>query len=175
MTSSRGMEAKGEKINFSTKDENIIILGKNSSLIYNEIEMYADVSIQVNNISGDFNLQGYGSKLYTDEVQITGALIDGKYTIINGVNEVDNIFVEDMIESHIKTKNIDMFSLKARYNKKENLIKLYESVKVIRNNEIIEGDYGEVNTIKESFKVNSNDNKKVKILIKDSESLDKDE
>ena len=47
LISSKGLVAKGEKINFSTKNEDIVVLGKNSSLIYNEINMFSNKRIRL--------------------------------------------------------------------------------------------------------------------------------
>ena len=58
-----------------------------------------------------------------------------------------------------------MFSSKAVYSKKDNIIELFDNVKVIRNNEVIIGDYAKINTLDESYKVTSNKSKKVKVLI----------
>ena len=58
-----------------------------------------------------------------------------------------------------------MFSSKAVYSKKDNIIELFDNVKVIRNNEIIVGDYAKINTLNESYKVSSKESKKVKVLI----------
>ena len=46
-----------------------------------------------------------------------------------------------------------MFSSKAVYSKKDNIIELFDNVKVIRNNEIIIGDYAKINTLNESYKL----------------------
>jgi len=60
-----------------------------------------------------------------------------------------------------------MFALKAIYNKETNLIELFENVKVIKDNEIILGDYAKINTLNQSYKVTSQKTNKVKILISD--------
>ena len=49
--SSKGLIAIGEKINFSTKSEDIIVLGENSSLIYNEINMFSNEQIKVKRVA----------------------------------------------------------------------------------------------------------------------------
>ena len=58
-----------------------------------------------------------------------------------------------------------MYSSKAFYDKEINIIELIEKVKVIRGKEIITGDYGYVDITKNSYKVTSNNSKKVKVLI----------
>ena len=61
-----------------------------------------------------------------------------------------------------------MFSLEAKYNKKQNIIELFENVKIIRDNESVEGNYAKINTVNESYKVTSNNKEKVKILLNES-------
>lgn len=168
LLSKKRMIAKGEQVNFSSKDENILILGEKSSLIYDEINMFSEALIQINNLTGEFTLNGAGSKLVTDEIEISGSNIVGKYISINNVNEISELVVQDESLSNIKTKKINMFAIKAIYNKEKNIIELYKNVKVIRGNEIITGDYAKIDTINESYKVTSSNTNKVKILISDT-------
>ena len=79
LTSSKGVIAKGQKLNFSPKNEDIVILGINSSLIYDKLNMQSDGLIEVNNISGKFNLNGKNSELKNDSIQIIGDSIKGEY------------------------------------------------------------------------------------------------
>ena len=165
LKSSKGLVAKGEKINFSTKSEDIIVLGENSSLIYNEINMFSNEQIKVNNQNGEFNLKGKNSILKSNNIQIYGSLIDGKYIKVNETNEIETLYVEDENQSNIITDTSNMFATKIIYNKKENIIELFENVKIIRGGEIITGDYAKMDTLKETYKIKSNNNQKVKVLI----------
>ena len=74
-------------------------------------------------------------------------------------------YVRDEKISNIKTNDVDMYANKAIYDKKNSIIELFESVKVIRGNEIITGDYGTLDTDTNSYKVKSNNSKKVKVII----------
>ena len=58
-----------------------------------------------------------------------------------------------------------MYSKKAVYDKKKSIIELFDEVKIYRNNETITGDYGILDTKNNSYKVNSNNSKKVKAII----------
>ena len=165
LLSKNGFIAKGEKINFSIKKENILILGIDSSLIINEIKMYSNKIIEVDNVGGNFNIKGESSMLETENILIKGNNISGKFLNIENKNEIEYIFVEDDILTNITTKKIKMSSIKASYNKKNSQIELFDNVRIIRNNEIIEGDYANINTLDESYKVISNNKEKVKILI----------
>ena len=119
LTSSKGIRAIGEKIDFDTKKEDIKIYGKKSLLITNELEMASDGSIKVNNLTGLFTINGNNSKLENNEVNISGYFIDGKFIKLEKVNEVENLYVEDKTEINIKTETLDMYSLKANYDKKK--------------------------------------------------------
>jgi len=166
LKSSRGILAKGDKINFSTKNENITIKGNSSSLTYGNIFMFSQDLVRVDNLNGNFTIKGNEAELKTDSIHIFGSLIEGNFVTINNINEVEKLYVEDNKQVNIITKNITMFAKKANYNKQDNIIELFENVKVIRDNEIIMGDYANIDTLNESYKVKSNNaNKKVKILI----------
>ena len=165
LISSKGLIATGEKIDFSTKNEDIIILGIKSSLIYNNINMFSNERIQVNNLNGKFNIKGKNSILKSKNIQIYGSLIDGKYINVNDSNEIETLYVEDENQSNIITETSNMFAKKVNYDKKENIIELFENVKIIRGGEIITGDYAEMDTLNEAYKIKSKNNQKVKALI----------
>ena len=165
LNSSKGLISKGEKINFSTKSEDIEVLGKNSSLIYKEIDMFSNEIIKINNLTGKFYIEGFGSRLFSKDIKIYGSIIDGTYININEINEIEKIYVESIAQINIITETSNMFALKANYNKKDNIIELFENVKIIRGDEIVIGDYAKFNTLTESYKVISNNSKKVKILL----------
>ena len=59
-----------------------------------------------------------------------------------------------------------MYALKAEYDKKNNIIELFDNVKIFRNEELITGDYAKINTLDESYKITSKKTKKVKVLLK---------
>ena len=167
LKSSKGILAKGDKINFSTKNENITIKGNNSSLTYGNIYMFSQDLVKVDNLNGNFLIKGSGAELKTDSIHIFGSLIKGNFVTIDKVNEVEKLYVEDDKQANIKTENINMFAKIAKYNKKDNIIELFENVEVIRDNEIITGDYANIDTLNQSYKVKSNNSdKKVKVLIR---------
>ena len=169
LSSNKGIVASGEKINFSTKNEDIHIFGNKSSLLYKNINMFSDESIMVNNLTGEFNLNGSNAELKTENIQIFANIINGKYIVINDTNEIETLYVEDNDIANIITENLNMFAIKAKYNKKQNIIELFEKVKVIRGGEIITGDYAKINTKNESYKITSNNKEKVKVIITDTD------
>ena len=170
LSSQNGIIAKGQKIFFFIKEEKIFIEGVNSSLINNDMQMFSDVSIEINNYTGEFKLRGDNSKLINNDLNIRGSIIDGFFVNNNDINEVNSLYVQDENEINIKTSKINMYAKKSNYSKENNLIELFENVKIIRSNETIIGDYAKINILNESIKVTSDKtSNKVKILLNNDE------
>ena len=164
-TSSKGYNGVGEKLDFSMKNNLINIFGNNALLNMENLIMKSNKYIMIDDSKGKFKLEGSISELTTDNMNIIGSSIDGSYQEINGINEINNLIVKSDEITEITTDKLKMFSSKAVYSKKDNIIELFDNVKVIRNNEIIIGDYAKINTLNESYKVNSKESNKVKVLI----------
>ena len=170
LSSQNGIIAKGQKIFFSIKEEKILIEGVKSSLINNEMQMFSDVSIEINNYTGEFKLRGDNSELINNDLNIRGSIIDGFFVNNNDINEVNSLYVQDENEINIRTSKINMYAKKSNYSKENNLIELFENVKIIRSNETIMGDYAKINILNESIKVSSDKtSNKVKILLNNDE------
>ena len=170
LSSQNGIIAKGQKIFFFIKEEKIFIEGVNSSLINNDMQMFSDVSIEINNYTGEFKLRGDNSKLINNDLNIRGSIIDGFFVNNNNINEINSLYVQDENEINIKTSKINMYAKKSNYSKENNLIELFENVKIIRSNETIIGDYAKINILNESIKVTSDKtSNKVKILLNNDE------
>ena len=165
LNSSSGIKASGEKIDLDIISEDLQIFGKNSLFINNELNMTSDKEIKINNTTGIFKVSGPNSGLKTNTIDITGYLIEGKFTQLENVNELELLYVEDKTQLNIKTETLDMYALRADYNKKINIIELFDNVKIYRDNESILGDYAKINTLTESYKVTSKKSGKVKVLL----------
>ena len=159
------LNGKGNNVRFNIKDQKIFINGNNSELYLETTEMLSDGKIVVNNLNSTFLIDGPNSKLVSDNIYITGSKIDGTFETINNKRDIANLNVEDKNKLNIKTDDIEMFSKKAVYDKKKSTIELFDNVLIKRGNEIISGDYGIINTTKNSYKVSSNNSKKVKAII----------
>ena len=166
LISSKGVEAKGKKIDFNIKNEDIYIEGEKSFLNNKDFEMKSNQSIKVNNLTGKFKLIGLNSQITTSDTIIIGSIIDGKYLNVNGENIVQTLHAEDKTQVNIKTKTLNMFSKKADFDRENDIIELFEKVKIFREGELITGDYARINTVDESYYVTSNTTKKVKVLLK---------
>ena len=165
LESNKGLKVLGNEVDFNVKNETINVRGKNSFLQNTEITMTSDEFIALNNISGEFKLYGLNSKLITDEIKVSGEDIEGMYINIEGENLIERLNVQDGTQVNIKTENSNMFAKRAEYNKQENIIELFENVKIIRDNELITGDYAKINTLDESYFIKTNESKRVKILL----------
>ena len=165
LESNKGLKVLGNEVIFNVKNETINVSGKNSFLQNTGITMTSDEFIALNNTSGEFKLYGLNSKLTTDEIKISGEDIKGKYINIEGENLIERLNVQDNTQVNIETENSNMFAKRAEYNKQENIIELFENVKIIRDNELITGDYAKINTLDESYFIKTNESKRVKILL----------
>jgi len=169
LKSTKGVEIRGQKVYFDIKKEIINVFGKNSLVKNLNISMSSNESIQINNINGHFELNGKNSVLKTTDTYILGEYIKGKFINIDGKNVIENLLATDQSQVNFKNKKVDMFSKKAVYNKGKNIIELFDNVKIISDGETILGDYAIINTLNESYKVNSKKSKKVKILINNTD------
>ena len=163
--SNQGLRVLGNEVDFDFKNEEINIRGEKSFLQNNEFTMVSDGSIDLNNVTGEFKLYGFNSKLTTNDIKITGKDIQGKYITVDGENIIDKLKVKDKTQVNIKTETSNMFAKRAEYNKQENIIELFENVIIIRDNELITGDYAKINTLDESYFVKTNKSKRVKVLL----------
>ena len=159
------IKGKGETLKFNIQNEEINVTGEKSELIFETTEMFSDGSITVDNIIGSFSIKGPDSKLITDEIFITGSVINGILVNKNGTRTISNLEVKDENILNIVTEDTKMFSKKAFYDEKKSIIELFDDVKIIRGSEIITGDYGVLDTDKNSYKVSSKNSNKVKAII----------
>ena len=159
------IKGKGEAFTFNIQNEQINVNGRESELFLETTEMFSDGSITVDNLSGSFSIEGSNSRLISDGIFITGFIIKGILVSNNGNREISNLEVQDENILNIITEDTEMFSKKAFYDRKKSIIELFDSVTIKRGSEIITGDYGILDTKKNSYKVSSNNSNKVKVII----------
>ena len=159
------IKGKGETLKFNIPNEKINVTGQKSELFLETTEMFSDGSITVDNLAGSFSIEGSNSRLISDEIFITGFKIDGILINNSGTREISNLEVRDENILSIITKDTEMFSKKAFYDREKSIIELFDSVTIKRGSEIITGDYGVLDTNKNSYKVSSNNSNKVKVII----------
>ena len=95
-------------------------------------------------------------------ITVTDLQLDFAKTQQWKMNVVKKLNVVDKKQVNIKTETSNMFAMKAKFDRQNNIIELFENVKIIRDNELITGDYGKINTVDESYKIVSNKSNKVK-------------
>jgi len=165
ISSEYNIKGKGETLTFNIKNEQINVTGMESELFLETIEMFSDGSITVDNIVGSFSIKGPNSKLITDEIFITGFVINGILVNKNGTRTISDLEVHDENMLNIVTEDTEMFSKKAFYDEEKSIIELFDNVKIIRGSEVITGDYGILDTAKNAYKVSSKNSNKVKAII----------
>ena len=164
-----GMEGKGEFLNIKLRIEKIKIEGKGSELNSKDIKMFSDELIEVNNIDGNFKIQGLNSKLINENTIIKGQFIDGNFLNKTDKMEITNLKVSDNNKSYVKNIDTEMYAKKINFNNNSSTIELIDSVEIIRNSERIKGDYGTLDTKNNSYKITSNDTEKVTVIIQNNE------
>jgi lipopolysaccharide export system protein LptA len=159
------IKGRGETFKFNIQNEKINVTGEKSELFLETTEMFSDGSITLDNLAGSFSIQGSNSKLISDTVFITGFMINGILENKNSTRKISNLEVHDENTLSIITEDTEMFSKKAFYDKEKSIIELFNNVTIKRGSEIITGDYGVLDTNKNSYKVSSNNSNKVKVII----------
>ena len=165
ISSAYNIKGKGETLTFNIQKEQINVTGRESELFLETTEMFSDGSITIDNLAGSFAIEGPNSKLISDDIIITGFIINGILVNKNGNREISDLEVEDENILSIVTEDTEMFSKKAFYDKEKSIIELFDKVKIKRGSEIITGDYGVLDTNKNAYKVSSKNSNKVKAII----------
>ncbi len=159
----------GEILRFEIESQNLKVQGKGSELITNDVKMYSDGFIEVNNLNGNFSLRGSNSKLVNEDIIIVAKSINGIFSDIDDKKDITFLDVFDEEISYIKSNETEMYAKKINYSNKNSIIELIDDVTIIRNEEKITGDYGTLNTKNNSYKIKSNNKNKVKVIIKNNE------
>ena len=169
VSSKFGLNSTSESLKFEVKTERLKVNGKNSELITKDIKMYSDGFIEINNLNGDFKLEGPNSKLINESILIKADKMDGIFTNIDDQKEITFLNVIDKKISYVKNNNTEMYAKKINFDNKTSIIELIDNVIIIRNGEKITGDYGTLDTKNNSYKIKSNNNTKVKVVIQNNE------
>ena len=163
------INGKGEFLNFKVSSEEIIIDGLNSKLIANNINMFSDGMIRVNNLNGNFIIKGKNSKLINENILIQGDNINGKFDNNIDQKEITYLDVDDKEISYVKNLNTEMYAKKINFDNKTSKIKLIDNVTIIRDGEKIQGDYGTLDTKNNSYKIRSKNKNKVIVTIENND------
>tara|TARA_B100000575_G_scaffold123089_1_gene98149 strand:- start:325 stop:1089 length:765 start_codon:yes stop_codon:yes gene_type:complete len=159
------LQCESQNLKFDLEKEEILLEGIKSKLFLEDIEMFSDGKIIVNNSNGNFELFGENSKLLNEEIIIEANSINGVFKNNNEEKEIEFIDIFDDNISYVKSNAIEMYARSIQFDNKSSIIKLDQNVKIIRNSEIITGDYGSIDTKLNSYKIKSKTNNKVKVVI----------
>ncbi len=160
-----GIQGKGNSVNYYVDLQKLKLEGINTKLITQDIKMLSDGYIVVNNSNGSFIIEGINSKLINDSIVIEGNSIEGVLSEDKDRKEITYLYVIDENISNIKNSNIDMYAKKIKYDYSSSIIELIDEVTIVRNGEKISGDYGTLDTTNNSYKIKSNNKKKVRAII----------
>ena len=163
------IKGNGNLLNFKVKNEKIKVEGKGSQLLTKDVKMFSDGFIEVSNLSGDFLLKGANSKLVNESIIIEAENIDGNFSDNLDRKEITRLKVNDKNISYIKNNDTEMYAKKINFDYDTSIIELIDEVIIIRNEEKISGDYGTLDTRKNSYKIKSNKQNKVKVIILNNE------
>ena len=159
------IKGSGESLKFNVYLEEVKIEGLNSELFSDDLQMYSDGIIIVNNSNGKFLLDGNNSSLVNDSIIVKGSYIDGVFENDFNKKKITILNVIDGKKSYVKNNNIEMYAKKIKFDNKSSLIELIDDVTIIRDGEKIIGDYGTLDTKNNSYKIKSKNETKVKVLI----------
>ena len=163
------MSGSGEKLNFKVLIEELKVEGFDSELITENIKMYSDGYVKVNNLNGNFELKGENSRLINENILILAESIDGIFSNSIDTMKITFLKVFDEEISYVKNNNTEMYAKKINFDNDISIIELIDNVTIIRNGEKITGDYGTLDTKNNSYKIKSNNEAKVKAIIQNDE------
>tara|TARA_A100001015_G_scaffold307763_1_gene404176 strand:+ start:304 stop:588 length:285 start_codon:yes stop_codon:yes gene_type:complete len=83
--------------------------------------------------------------------------------------EITYLEVIDKNISYVKNNDTEMYAKKINFDYDTSIIELIDDVIIIRDEEKITGDYGSLNTRNNSYKIKSNNQNKVKVIIQNNE------
>ncbi len=164
-----GISSNGDILNFRVKIEKLRVEGQGSKLLTKDVEMFSDGFIEVNNQNGDFLLKGLNSKLINESIVIIANSIDGSFVDKDDKKEITFLKVIDEKISYVKNNDTEMYAKKINFDYDTSIIELIDDVIIIRNEEKITGDYGTLDTRNNSYKIKSNNQNKVKVIIQNNE------
>jgi len=159
------MEGNGKNLKFEVQIEKLKVEGQSSELITEDIRMFSDGFIEVSNFNGNFTLEGKNSKLISENILIEAEFIDGIFNNLDKNREITFLNIYDKKISYVKNNNTEMYAKKINFDNSTSIIELIDNVTIIRGGEKISGDYGTLDTKNNSYKIKSNDETKVKVII----------
>ena len=119
--------------------------------------------------STKFFLIGTNSKLVNNNIIIKAETINGNFSGKANEKEITYLEVIDKNISYVKNNDTEMYAKNINFDYDTSIIELIDDVIIIRNEEKITGDYGTLDTKNNSYKIKSNNQNKVKVIIQNNE------
>ncbi len=163
------IKGSGKFLEFEVKAEKLIVKGTKSELTTDNMKMFSDEFIEINNLNGTFSLKGKNSKLINESILIEADSIDGIFLENASKKEIKFLNVIDNNIAYVKNNDTEMYAKKINFDNNTSTIELIDSVTIIRNEEKITGDYGTLDTKNNSYKIKSKNQTKVKVIIQNNE------
>ena len=163
------IKGSGKFLEFEVKAEKLIVKGTKSELTTDNMKMFSDEFIEINNLNGTFSLKGKNSQLINESILIEADSIDGIFLENASKKEIKFLNVIDNNIAYVKNNDTEMYAKKINFDNNTSTIELIDSVTIIRNEEKITGDYGTLDTKNNSYKIKSKNQTKVKVIIQNDE------
>ena len=165
-----------ESENFYLKADYVIAYYKKD--LYDLVKIIAEGNAEINTYDGSLivgdkityeiesgNFLILGNGIFTnDKLIVKSSEIKGEIGEFNKEKYVKIVEAKDIKKVYIENQNMKSYSKSAIYSKENNLLELFDEVKIIKDGEITTGDYANINMETNDYSIKSINNK-VQLLI----------
>ena len=145
-----------------------IIATGNTKLVTKDGAVIMGEKVIYDIIKEEFSITGNGS-FKNERLTVIATEIDGSFIKVDDENQIKNVFARDDETVFINNNEMKSYSKSAIYAKKNEVLELFDDVKIIKNQEVTTGDYANINMINNNYTIKSKKGKKVKLLINSEE------
>ena len=117
--------------------------------------------------NGNFKIEGNGL-FKNDKLTVKSKDIKGEIEEINDKKYIKNVEAKDDKRVYIQNNDMKSYSKSAVYSKTNDLLELFDEVKIMKGKEITTGDYATINIETNDYSIKSINNK-VKLLLSSEE------
>ena len=162
--------------NFNLKAENVIAYYKDD--LYDLVKIIAKKNAEIDTLdgaiitgdeiiyeieSGNFFISGNGF-FSNEKLTVKSDEIKGEIKEFNKEKYINIVEAKDNKKVYIENQNMKSYSKSAIYSKDNNLLELFDELKIIKGQEITTGDYASINMETNNYSIKSINNK-VQLLI----------
>ena len=113
--------------------------------------------------NGNFKIEGNGL-FKNDKLTVKSRDIKGEIEEINNKKYIKNVEAKDDKKVYIQNQDMESYSKSAVYSKSNDLLELFDEVKIMKGKEITTGDYATINIKTNDYSIKSINNK-VQLLL----------